>query len=411
MLALTDYLGQPVFDRVDARLGPIVDLAARLGGPAPRVTGLLVRVGRRRAAAVPWEDVVDFERSGVTLRRAAGELDLGAELHPDELRLMRDVVDTQIVDVSGRRFVRVADVELERRDGELVVAGVDVGAASLLRRLGLRRLARRLRGRSLAWSDLYAASPAAHAIQLRVDRERVARLGPAGLAQVVGFLPPARGAELLGAVDSELAAKAVSGTRPDVGGEVVAELGGDAAPILEEMATDDAAAALRNLPADDLDQVLRGVGTRRAEALRRLVAYPPATAGALMSPNPLTAREGANATELRERIVGGPPRLEALGTVFVLDDAGAVLGAVSPTRLLRGSVSPVPVPVLSVDQPVDEVVDIFALNDVVALPVGDKAGRLVGVVTIDDVLDELVAERLPGARRFGVLAARRHAPR
>jgi magnesium transporter len=64
-----------------------------------------------------------------------------------------------------------------------------------------------------------------------------------------------------------------------------------------------------------------------------------------------------------------------------------------------------------VDQPVDEVVDIFALNDVVALPVADRNGRLVGVVTIDDVLDELVAERLPGARRFGVLAARRHAPR
>jgi magnesium transporter len=411
MLALTDYLGQPVFDRADERVGAVADLAARLGGPAPLVTGLLVRLGRRRTAALPWEDVVGFERSGVTLRRTAAELDLGAELPPDELRLMRDVVDTQIVDVSGRRFVRVADVELERHEGELVVAGVDVGAASLIRRLGLRRLARRFRGRSVAWGDLYAASPPAHAIQLRVDRERVARLGPAGLAQVVGLLPPARGAELLGAVDSELAAKAVSGTRPDVGGQVVAELGSDAAPILEGMATDDAAAALRNLSGEDLDEVLRDLRTSRAEDLRRLVAYPPATAGALMSPNPLTAHEGAGATELRERIAAGPPRMEALGTVFVLDDAGAVVGAVSPTQLLRGSVNPVPVPVLAVDQPVDDVVDIFALNDVVALPVADSNGRLVGVVTIDDVLDELVAERLPGARRFGVLAARRHAPR
>ena len=411
MLALTDYLGQPVFDRTDARVGPVADLAARLGGPSPRVTRLLVRLGRQRTAALPWENVIDFERSGVTLRLAAGELELGAELRSDELRLMRDVVDTQIVDVSGRRFVRVADVELERRNDELVVAGVDVGAASLLRRLGLRRLARRLRGRSVAWGDLYAASPAAHAIQLRVDRERVGRLGPAGLAQVVGLLPPARGAELLGTVDSELAARAVSATRPDVGGQVVAELGKDAAPILEEMATDDAAAALRNLSGDDLDEALRGVKTNRAQDLRRLVAYPPATAGALMSPNPLTAREGADANELRERVAAGPPRMEALGTVFVLDERGGVVGAVSPTQLLRGSVNPVPVPLLALDQPVNEVVDIFALNDVIALPVADRTGRLVGVVTIDDVLDELVAERLPGARRFGVLAARRHAPR
>jgi magnesium transporter len=129
-----------------------------------------------------------------------------------------------------------------------------------------------------------------------------------------------------------------------------------------------------------------------------------------MSPNPLAAPEGASAAELRERLAGARPRMEALGTVFVLDDAGAVTGAVAPSQLLGGSAEPLPVPILAVDQPVDEVIDIFALHDVLALPVVDRAGELVGVVTIDDVLDELVAERLPGARRFGVLRARRHAP-
>ena len=411
MLSLTDYLGQAVFDHDDARVGSVADLAARLGGPAPAVTCLLVRTGRGRSTAVSWDDVAGFERSRVTLRLPARELDPEAEPAADELRLMRDVVDTQIVDVSGRRFVRVADVELERRDSRLLVAGVDVGAGSLLRRLGLRRLARRFRGRSVAWEDLYAASPAAHALQLRVDPARVARLGPAGLAQVVGLLPPARGAELLGSVDSELAAGAVSATRPEVGGRVVAELGQRAAPIIERMAADDAAAALRHLHGADLDRVLGEVGTGRADDLRRLVAYPPATAGALMSPNPLTAREGAGVAELRERFAGARPRMEALGTVFVLDSAGAVTGALAPTQLLGGSAEPQTVPVLGVDQPVDEVIDIFALHDVLALPVVDRAGQVVGVVTIDDVLDELVAERLPGARRFGVLRARRHAPR
>ena len=410
MLALTDYLGQPVLDRADVRVGTVVDLAVRLGGPTPPVTSLVVRVDRRTTTTISWSDVAGFERSGVTLRRAAEELDAPAGAEADELRLMRDVVDTQIVDVNGRHFLRVADVELERRDGELFVAGVDVGTGSLLRRLGLRRLARRFRGRSVRWGDLYATSPAAHVMQLRVDRARLERLGPAGLAQVVGRLPTERGAELLGAVDSELAAKAVSVTRPEVGGRVVAALGDEAAPIIEEMAADDAAAALRHLSSDELAEVLRGVGTERAEGLRRLVTYPPATAGALMSPNPLTAPEGAGTADLRERVAAGPPRMEALGTVFVLDERGAVIGAISPTQLLRGFTEPVRVPVLTVDQPVDDVIDIFALNDVVALPVVDETAGLVGVVTIDDVLDELVAERLPGGSRFEVLAARRHAP-
>lgn len=106
------------------------------------------------SSSLPWEDVADFERSGVVLRRTAEELDRGARPAEDELLLMRDVVDTQIVDVTGRRLVRAGDVNLERRDRELLVAGVEVGGGSLLRRLGLRPLARRFSSRSLPWSDL-----------------------------------------------------------------------------------------------------------------------------------------------------------------------------------------------------------------------------------------------------------------
>jgi magnesium transporter len=410
MLALTDYLGQDVFDSDDARIGVVADLAARLGGLTPRVTRLVVRAGRREQFALPWEEVAEFERSGVVLRRSAAELDRHAQPLDDELLLMRDLVDTQIVDVTGRRIVRAGDVDLQRQNGDLLVAGVDVSGGSLLRRLGLRRLARRSPRRSLPWTDLYAASPTAHTLQLHGDRERIARLGPAGLAQVIGRLPPAHGAEVLRSVGSELAAEAVSGAHPEVGGRVVGELGTEAAPIVERMASDDAAAALRHVDVEDREDVLERVGGHRAEQLRRLLSYRPATAGALMSPNPLTAPAGSDAEVLRGLLASRSPDLEALATVFVVDDAGRVLGAVPPTRLLAGSADPSPVPVLSVNQPVEDVVDLFALNDVLAMPVVDDARQLVGTVTIDDVLDELIAERLPGTRRFGVLDARRHAP-
>ena len=375
-----------------------------------RVTRLVLRAGRRERFALSWDDVAGFERSGVVLRRPAKELDRTAQPAEDELLLLRDLVDTQIVDVAGRRLVRAGDVDLERQDGQLVVAGVDVGGGPLLRRLGLRRLARRFSGRSLPWSDLYAAAPAAHTVQLRVDRERLVGLGPAGLAQVIGRLPAAHGADVLRSVGSELAADAVSGTHPEVGGRVVGELGSEAAPIVERMAPDDAAAALRHIEADERHEVLERVATDRAGKLRQLLSYPPATAGALMSPDPLTAPVGASADQLRQRMASRPPSMEALGTVFVVDDADRVVGAVPPTHLLAGSSEPVSVPVLSVNQPVDDVIDLFALNDVLALPVVNDAGTLVGAVTIDDVLDELIVERLPRIRRVGVLDARRHAP-
>ena len=122
---------------------------------------------------------------------------------------------------------------------------------------------------------------------------------------------------MLRSVGSELAADAVSGTHPEVGGRVVGELGPEAAPIVERMAPDDAAAALRHLEAEDRHEVLERVATDRAGELRQLLSYPPATAGALMSPDPLTAPVGSSADQLRQRLASRPPSIEALGTVFV----------------------------------------------------------------------------------------------
>jgi len=410
MLALTDYLGQEVFDAADARVGVVADLAARRGATAPRVKWLIIRASRREQFALPWDEVSDFERSGVVLRRLAAQLDRYSEPAEHELLLMRDLVDTQIVDVAGRRLVRASDVDLERQDASSWWQGVDVGGGSLLRRLGLRRLARRFPTRCLPWSELYAASPTAHIVQLRVDRQRLAGLGPAGLAQVVGRLPPAQGAEVLRSVGSELAGETVSGTHPEVGRRVVRELGPKADPLVERMAPDDAAAALRHVESEERDELLAHVRTSRAGELRQLLSYRPATAGPLMSLGPLTAPVGSGADELRQRLASRSPSIEALGIVFIVDDAGQVLGAVPPTHLLAGSSNPLPVPVLSVDQPVDEVIDSSRSTTCSRLPVVNDARRLVGAVTVDDVLDELIAERLPGTRRFGVLNARRHAP-
>ena len=147
-------------------------------------------------------------------------------------------------------------------------AGVDVGGGPLLRRLGLRRLARRFSSRSLPWSELYAASPAAHTVQLRVDRERVAGLGPAGLAQVMAGCPPH--------MEETCCVRSARGWRQTRSAEHIprseaaswASLALEAAPIVERMAPDDAAAALRHTEAEDRHAVLEGMATHRAGELR-----------------------------------------------------------------------------------------------------------------------------------------------
>lgn len=166
------------------------------------------------------------------------------------------------------------------------------------------------------------------------------------------------------------------------------------------MAADNATAALRHLGQDELDTLLAALDTANVRRLRRLLSHPPDTAGGLMSVDVVTAEAGEPARLIRSRVAEHPPVVPALATVFVIDEERRPLGAVSPAGLMGDAVEPSTVPVLRLDTPAEDVINLFALHDVLALPVVDAEGRLAGAVAIDDVLEELIAERLPGKRRY-----------
>jgi CBS domain-containing protein len=408
VLALTACLGQEVRDADGERAGRVIDLTATLGATAPSVSGVIVRRSRRSAVGYDWSDVAAFETTGVLLRRdAAPRPDEGA---PEALRLARDVLDTQIVDVAGARVVRVADVALERCGGELRVAGVDVGAGALLRRLGLRRLGARCRTQAIAWDALHPASVRGHLLALDTPGAAVHRLRGAELAQVAASLPPARAAEVLRAVGPARAAGAVAAAHSRAAGRLLAELDvEEAAPIVSAMAPDDAAAALRTIESPARADLLAELDAQRRDELARLLAHRPESAAGLMSTDVRTAPAGASRDEVRARLTARPPRLEGLATVFLLDGDGRPTGTLTPLDLVVGAARPAPALTLPATAPVDDVLDLFARHDVLAVGVVDDAGRLIGAVAIDDVLEELLAERLPGERPDGIAAVRRHA--
>ena len=119
-----------------------------------------------------------------------------------------------------------------------------------------------------------------------------------------------------------------------------------------------------------------------------------------MNPDVVTARPDEGIAEIRARLAADPPRLDALLTVVVVDGDDRPVGVLSPRTLLTGSAEPAPVGTIDEGAPIARVIDVFALHDVLALPVVDAEGRLRGVIAVDDVLEELLVERLPGRRRF-----------
>jgi sporulation protein YlmC with PRC-barrel domain len=250
VLSLIREIGQEVQSADGRALGRLVDLTVRLGeqdGPH-LVERLLVERRHEASLLVPWSAVESFEHTSVLLHEdPAGRPLLTVDPGPgsttdlladDELLLVRDVLDTQIVDVIGQRLARVADVVLTRTAHErLALVGVEVGFGGVLRRLGLRRLATRSGEDVVAWTDLHLTSERGHSVQLATPRSAVHHLDAAGLAALVARLDTESAVDVLTAAGPDVAADVVLGTHPAVGERV-----------LRAMPTDDAAEIVAAMP-------------------------------------------------------------------------------------------------------------------------------------------------------------------
>jgi len=241
VLALSRLTGRDVLGPDGRALGRLVDLTVRLGtatGPH-LVERILVRRGGGPQLLVPWSAVRSIRQLDVELTCEASDFTIDSTadaLDDDEILLVRDVLDTQIIDVVGQRLARVSDVVLARTDHHLELVGVEVGFAGVLRRLGLHRLATRAREDAVAWTDLHLTSERGHAVQLATPRSAVHHLDARGLAALVSHLDTESAAEVLAVKAPGVAAEVVRAAHPSVAERVLRALpGSHAARIVAAM--------------------------------------------------------------------------------------------------------------------------------------------------------------------------------
>ncbi len=187
MWLLTDLVGAVVEDRSGKPRGKLDDLSVRLAESYPLVVRMRVR-GDGGERDVRWEQVASLDDSRIRLRDGWGSTSSPSQA-ADEIWLARHVLDTQVVDVGGRRLVRVGDVILDDGGNVLRAAAIEIGQAAVLRRLGLRRLAGHLHSELVDWSSLHLTSSHAHAIQLRTSAGRLHRLSRRELEELLARLP------------------------------------------------------------------------------------------------------------------------------------------------------------------------------------------------------------------------------
>jgi magnesium transporter len=404
MIYLSKAIGRPVLDGNGESIGSIDDLIVAVGDRYPPVTGLVVKTGRREIF-LPWASVERFDATGAKLRTRT--IDIGKfRQRPNEILLRGDLLDKQIIDIDGRKVVRVNDLRLDEVEGAFHLVAVDVGASGLLRRLGIegpfRTLARNIRlpveDRYIDWEDVDPVESSIASVKLRVPHKGLAELHPADLATILEQLTPRDRLGVLASMDDETVADAIEEMEPEAQVDVLEDLEPErAADVLEEMSPDDAADLVADLSDESREEILALMEREEAAEVQELLGYPEDSAGGIMTTEYVAVADGLTATQTVERLRELEPDAETIYYVYVTDDAERLVGVLSlrdlivahPDAPIRSVMreEPVAVDVLA-DQ--EEVAQVVARYNLLAVPVVDADGVLRGIVTVDDAIDAVL---------------------
>ncbi len=428
MIFFASLLDQPVQGKTGETIGRLEDVIVRLGDELyPPITGLVVR-DWRRLFFVPGSHLHSF--NGVA-RLTSSIVDLQPFARRDgEVLLRKDVLDHQIIDITGRRIVRVNDVQIAPIDSVYRLIGVDVSPQALVRRLGPRSWSNRIVGRQIIdWREAqYLASAAP--VQLKVSYDRLSDLNPVDLARIVDALSYRESAEIVAALDDETAAE----TLEEVSDERLADLleGMDqerAADILEEMAPGAAADALEDLDDEVAEQILARMEPEEAADVQELLAYDEDSAGRIMSTDFVRIGERATVIDALALIRSLEEVPDPLLAIYIVveqpepapdaDDGAVAAPPVDEPIYLRGivrlrnlilsdpatslyDVMDDDVPTVHPQDRAEDAARVLAEYNLLAVPVLDDAGRMLGIVTVDDALAVLLPEiwQRRGVRAF-----------
>ncbi len=346
-----------------------------------------------------------------TVRLNTHELQL-EPYQPDEswLTVRKDLLDQQIIDLHGRKVVRVNDVDLIEQpvDGrmELRVAQVDVGLVGALRRLlkgvvsvrWLRALQKRLPTRVIPWEfvDVIETDPLRR-VKLKLPESKLGQLHPADIADIIEELAPAERDAVIETLDDTTAAEALEEVKDDIQKRILEELDRErVADILERMHPDEAADALADLSAETASAVLHDMNRQEAKELEELMQFEENTAGGLMTPEFLAAPESASVEQALKALGEKETLVDSLDAIYLVNEQNVLSGVVPVGRLLRAPRG-IPVGELRAEQLVsvdteareNQVIDLFDKYNLRSLPVVDADQKLVGVITVDDIVSRL----------------------
>ena len=409
MLHATELLGAEVNDAQGNFVGRVRELFIVPADHPGRVSRILLGRGRYQPLVARHDQLAAAEPGKLAL--TVGEQAL-EPFQPNEawLAVGKDLLDQQIIDVNGRKVVRVNDVNFDdrRTNGmvELRVTQVDAGVQGAVRRLlrgllspaAIRRLQEKLPATLLPWDFVNLIEPdRMRRVKLRIGSDKLNQIHPAELADIVEELSPSERNSIIESLDEQTAADTLAEMDDRLQPQVVENLSREkAAEILEEMDPDEAADLLAELPPETSKELLEEMPRDDAQEVKRLLQYEERSAGGMMTTEFVIVGEDAERDEVVGWIRGLDLNADQLDTILLINKQAVLAGVVAVGRLLMAdsgvslaSLRMDPLVCISPESKDKEVFEMFDKYNLRTLAVVDANQRPLGVITVDDVIKHL----------------------
>lgn len=402
-LFVSELLKMPVLDPTGDELGRLKDFIVIKGDPMPRVSALILEKKKRRYY-LGWTDMGIFNKRIISSNIYASKIE---EYEPseDDLLIARDIFDKQIVDANGAKVVRVNDVKLEGQKDYACLVAVDVGIRGILRRIGIEHesekfynvFGKTLTHNLIRWGYIQPLEPRLTTISLIVPRQMISALHPSDIADIISKVPHEQAVALFKGLDPNVAAEALHELESNVQRAIIEGLDKDhATDVVERMPPDEAADLLSALESDKAKEILESIEKEEAEDIQELLAHEEDTAGGIMTNAFLAYPPEWTVMEAIEKLRVDSPNVEDVYYIYVVQGE-KLIGVASLRDLILPSpnvrlseIMETKLKTVSPDTDEQAVAELISKYNLLAIPVIDAEGALLGIVTIDDIVDFLL---------------------
>jgi len=403
---LSNILNQNVYDEFEDIIGRLFDIYVSTDQGYPRVIGYKIKKGSE-IFNYEFKKIEICKKDKKITVRVRGVRDIIPRKY--SYLLSKHLLNKQIVDVNGKKVVKVNDLTMKKVGGEIRVVAVESGIIAATRKYKLdwiirafyKILGREPQDHSITWESVQSLEMVDHSLKLTKPYGKLTKLHPADLADILEGLDNEARNKIFESLDKDLAAHTLEELQPEVQADILSTINNiRAQEILDEMPNDEIADILDEMKEDDAEKILINFNKDDEEEIRNLMDYEEEVVGSIMNKDFISFKLNITASETIEILRELQPEDEVIHYIYIVDEDEKLQGVISlrnlvlsaPVRKLKDIMDDTVIKIKD-SQDIEEAIELALKYDLISIPVVDAEDKLCGIVIMNDIIEELLSPR------------------